>query len=175
MKQYRHIFKDYLNDIAKKTVHPAGGSCAALNFCMGIALIKMALNFSGATSKILLAQLEKLNNEVYPFIDEDGMLFTYLLNEKDKNKRNMFLKRTQKLTCAIGTNCNKLILLAHKIHAKIKKSLESDFYTGLKCIEGALYASIQNLESNQYIFSVDNTKKLSRLKTYLKKFKPWLK
>jgi formiminotetrahydrofolate cyclodeaminase len=175
MKRYKHIFKDYLNDIAKKTAHPAGGSCAALNFCMGISLIKMALNYSGVTSKNVFTGLEKLSREVFPFIDEDGILFTLLIKEKDKNRRKILLERVQTLTYAIGDNCNKLVMDAHGMRAKIKKSLESDFYTGLKLIESALYASIQNLEANQHLFSIDNTQKISHLKAYLKKFKPWLR
>ena len=175
MKEYRREFKGYLEDIAKKTPHPGGGSCAALNFCMGISLIRMALTYSGGTSSNLTFELEELNREVFPFIDEDGNLFALLINAKDKLTKNELLQKVQALIVTIGNNCGKIEGLAGEINTKVKKSLKSDFYIGLKFIESALFASIQNLEANQNMFSVDNTKKIDCLKSYLKKFALWLK
>ena len=121
MKEYRQEFKEYLEDIAKKTPHPGGGSCAALNFCMGISLIRMALTYSGVMSSKLTSELEELNREVFPFIDEDGNLFALLVKAKDELTKNGLLQKVQALTVTIGNNCGKIERLAGEINAKVKK------------------------------------------------------
>jgi formiminotetrahydrofolate cyclodeaminase len=175
MKNYRDKFRNYLQDLSKKMPHPGGGSVASLNFCLGVSLLQMALNFSSPDLKEVVKKLEKVKNEIFPFIDLDGEIFTKLINEKAPAKKKKLLKEAQQLSFDIGKKCNKILTIAKKVHSKVKKSIESDFYIGLKLLETALFASLKNLEVNQRIFKVSNRRKVSLLKRYLEEFKLWLK
>jgi formiminotetrahydrofolate cyclodeaminase len=175
MKGYRNSFIEYLQDLSKRQPHPGGGSVAYLAFCLGISLIQMALNFSDPHTKEVVKDLERFKNQVFPFIDLDGEIFTKLINEKNPEKRGELLKEAQQLSFELGKKCNKILTIIKGVDSKVKRSIKSDFYIGTKLLEVALFASIKNLEVNQMIFKVNNKKKVSCLKNYLMKFKLWLR
>ena len=119
-------------------------------------------------------ELEAMKKKILPFIDLDGQLFAKAVKAKNKPEKKKSLQAAQKLTLQVGEYCHKLFLVARGVHGKIKPSMKSDFYIGLKLVESALYASIKNLKANQGMFHLDNTKKISHLKKYLRQFKQWL-
>jgi len=170
MKEYKDLFQDYLLDLGKKTPNPGGGSCAALGFCLGISLLQMALNYSLPDPAEETEKLQQLADEVYPVIDEDGRIFAALVKEKDVQARKVLIDKAQEMVLRLGENCYQALQTARKIEKNIKKSLASDFYLGLKFIETALFASIQNLNSNQLMFKLDNRELIGRLEKYRQEF-----
>jgi len=170
MKEYRFDFKDYLNDLAKKTPQLGGGSSVSLVFCLGISLIEKSLNFSLDKEKRLKRYLfifKKIKREVFPYIDLDGKLFLKVLKEKERRK--FFLEKSQNLIIKIGKNCQKVFLLAKKIESKIKKSIISDFYIGLSFIKVSLKGCVLNLEANKRLFGL-TCRYINIFKDYLRKW-----
>jgi formiminotetrahydrofolate cyclodeaminase len=174
MKLYKKNFNEYLDELGKKTPHPGGGSGAALVFCLGVSLIQMSIAYSIPRPFRINKTLRLMRKKIFPFIDRDGQVFAKVVKSKNKSEKRKWLGSAQKLTFEVGEYCHKLFLVARSVRGKIKSSIESDFYIGLKLAESALYSSIKNLEANQRMFQVDNTKKISRLKRYLKQYQQWL-
>lgn len=174
MKTYKNNFKEYLKDLADSVPHPGGGSCAWLSICLGISLIQKSLIFSKLDSK-RVSYLEKVKKEALSFIDRDGQIFANLIKEKNPQKKRILLCRAQKISYEAGKKCNKILSRVESLKGRIKKSIESDFYIGVKLIEVALYASIENLKANQTLFKVNNTKKIEFLKAYLTRFEKCLR
>ena len=170
MKRYKKIFKIYLDDLARAISHPGGGSVSALSFCLGVSLLQMAFNFSQNKFKKIIKELDKEKDEVICFIDRDGEIFAKLIGEKQVQKRRKYLREAQKLSLDIGRKCNKIFSIAREVDSGVRRSVKSDFYIGLKMLEASLFSSLKNLEANQIIFKIDNTKKISLLRSYLKKF-----
>lgn len=175
MKEYRELFKDYIRDLAQRTPHPGGGSCGALAFCLGVSLLQMALEYSGTQPQAVARDLEKTKEVVYPLIDEDGRLFEALMGEKDEAAKKLLLDKGQALVCMLGDLCQTVLSRARQVETQVKRSLASDFYLGLKFLDTALFASLENLRSNQLMFKVDNSLPISRLESYREEFRSCLK
>lgn len=175
MKTYKDNFKEYLKDLADRTPHPGGGSCAGLMICLGISLIQKSLIFSKVDSKNVSNYLERIKKDALSFIDRDGQIFTKLIKEKNPQRKRILLREAQNITYDAGKKCNKILLVVQRLRGKIRESIISDFHIGLRLIESALYASIENLKANEKLFKVNNKKRIEYLKNALKKFKGCLK
>ncbi len=170
MKQYRSLLKGYINDLAKKTTAPGGGSAASLIFCVGASLIEMAIAFSlnkhnPKKLRSTLRLLRKERDRVFPYIDLDGDIFNKAIKEKGLLRKKI-AKDLERITFNLGKSCVKVLTESKRIKPFIKKSILSDFDIGLKCIRVSLFASIKNMEANQKFFSLRSGKKINYLKGF---------
>ena len=149
---YQKIFKGYLNDLSRKKPSPGGGSAAALSACIGISLIEKAINYSAKDKKFLKETklLNSLRNKALICVDSDGEIFEKVMQSKGK-KRLLFLSKSNALVVDLGNICVRVSCLAKKVESGIKKSIISDFYTGLNFIRVSLKACIYNLKDNSKI------------------------
>jgi formiminotetrahydrofolate cyclodeaminase len=173
MKSYKNDLKKYIYDLSLPTAHPAGGSCAAFSGCLGISLIQMALRYSGPRDKKYLVHLEKIKNDMIGLIDRDGELFDRLLRETVVVKKKKLLKTIQEEIMRLVKGCGKVAGYARSIEPSIKKAIISDFYAGLKFCEVSLFICVKNLQANQKMFKIDNTRKIQCTKKTMEVFKRW--
>jgi len=93
MKNYRKNFKSYFSDLAKLKPSPGGGSAICLSFCLSVALIEKAVNYSISTRlktakdkaknkrlKSGLKILAGLRTKIYPYIDKDAVIFKKIMS-----------------------------------------------------------------------------------------------
>ncbi len=150
MPKYQKNLKKYLNDIAAKRPAPGGGSAAALSFCLGLALIEKAMNYSlnksPSFNKEIFA-LKKLRNNIAVYINKDGEIFEKFMKAQGRGKL-YFLKQSNHLIQNLGNACIKSFCLVKKVESGIKKSIISDFYIGLYFVKLSLKACILNLKAN---------------------------
>ncbi len=157
---YYKLFKDYLDDLSRRTPSPGGGSAASLVFSLGVSLIEMAVNFSintenRAVLEMSILRLEKIKEEILSYIDLDADVFEDALKSRHKEDKTAILK-LDGITFALGNNCVETLKFAEEIKPLIKKSIMSDFRIGAKYIEAALFSSIENMEANSKFFGLDN-------------------
>ncbi|MFO8052787.1 MAG: cyclodeaminase/cyclohydrolase family protein [Candidatus Omnitrophota bacterium] len=157
---YRNKIKPYLDDLEKKGLGPGGGSAGALAFCLGCSLIVKSINHS-KTKNISKLKKNKLNNrlikiidfkkKVYPFIDQDGQLFSKMIKSEGQ-ERKKYLKKVTQLLKILARSSYKVFLLAKELDFDIKRSIKSDFNLGLEFIKLSLLSAIFNLEDNNKMF-----------------------
>lgn len=175
---YRIKIKPYLDDLEKKRLGPGGGSTGALSFCLGCSLIAKSINHS-KSKKISKIKKNKLNNrldrvlsfkrKIYPYIDQDGKLFSKMIKSKGR-LREKYLKEVNQLLKDLAQSSYKLFLLAKALDFDIKKSIKSDFYLGLKFIIISMESAIFNLAANSKMTGKEN-RYLKNIKDKLKKIK----
>jgi formiminotetrahydrofolate cyclodeaminase len=158
MSKYQKNLKQYLSDLSARKPSPGGGSAAALSFCLGIALIEKAMNFStdktpALKKEILIAR--KLRNRVSLYIDKDGEIFGNFMKAKGK-KRLYFLNQSNKLIESLGCAGIEGFCRVKKVESGIKKSIINDFYIGLDFIKISLGACVLNLEVNSRVLGQNN-------------------
>jgi hypothetical protein len=156
--KYQKNLKKYLNDLSAKKPSPGGGSAAALSFCLGIALIEKAMNYSSEKTPALkkeIIAIKKLRNSIALYIDKDGEIFARVMKAKGK-KRLYSLNKSNELISNLGYACIKGFCLVKKVESGIKKSIISDFYIGLHFISISLGACVLNLEANSRILGKSN-------------------
>lgn len=158
MSTYQKSFKQYLNDISAKKPSPGGGSAAALSFCLGVALIEKAMNYSSNNSPALKKEIivmRKLRNNIVGYIDKDGELFAKFMKAEGK-KRLYFLDKSNALVSSLGYACVRSFCITKKVESGIKKSIISDFYIGLHFINISLGACVLNLQANSKVLGKNN-------------------
>lgn len=171
MKSYLADLEPYLSDLAARQPAPGGGSAAAFSLCMGISLIEKAIQYSGSQSKQLrnpARALGAIRRKTLRYIDLDGIIFEQFIHA-EKNRKAIFLKKSDALIVTIGTTCYTVYVLAQKVESDIKKSIISDFYIGLACIRVALYGCVHNLEANSVFFGKNN-RMIATFKRYLRQW-----
>jgi len=171
MKSYVADVKTYLNDLAARQPAPGGGSAAAFSLCMGISLIEKAVQYSASQNKRLCGRakaLEVIRRKTLRYIDLDGIIFEQFIHA-EKERKAIFLKKSEALIATIGTRCYAVYVLAQKVESDIKKSIISDFYIGLACIRVALCGCVYNLEANSVFFGKNN-RMIGIFKRYLKQW-----
>ncbi len=168
MKKYRKNFRGYLEDLSAKKPSPGGGSAAALSACIGISLIEKAINYSAKDKKLLKETklLNSLKSKALIYVDRDGEIFGKVMQSKGE-RRLFFLRKSNALVADLGKICVMVSCLAKRVESGIKKSIISDFYTGLNFIQVSLGACIYNLK--------DNSKILGKRETNINVFKKHLK
>lgn len=152
MHKYQKTFKKYLNDLSTRKPSPGGGSAAALSACIGISLIEKAINYSIKDKKLFkkIKLLNSFKNKALIYVDSDGEIFEKVMQSKGK-KRLFYLNKSNALVVDLGNICVMVSCLVKKVESSIKKSIISDFYTGLNFIRISLRACIYNLEDNSKI------------------------
>jgi len=150
---YRKIFKGYLNDLSRKKPSPGGGSAAALALCVGISLIQKAIVYSSGKNLKQNNKAKALNNlkyKILKYVDKDGEIFEKFISTSGK-KRIIFLKKSNTLVVDLGKSAISVLSAAKGVESGIKKSIISDFYTGLNFTRVALCACIYNLTANSKV------------------------
>lgn len=170
MHKYQKTFKKYLNDLSARKPSPGGGSAAALAFCIGISLLEKSINYSSGKNFKQNDKIRILNNlkhRTLKCVDKDGEIFEKFMTASGK-KRTVFLKKSNALVIDLGNSCITVLCLVKKVESGIKKSIISDFYTGLNFIRIALCACIYNLVANSFSLGRQE-KSINIFKKYLKK------
>jgi formiminotetrahydrofolate cyclodeaminase len=180
MTKYNKLFREYLDNVAKRQPSPGGGSVIALMFCQGVSLIEKALNYScspgsGALTakdrkiRESLLFLRRLRKKIYPIIDKDGEIFKKVISHKGARRR-YYIKKSESLIEEIASASLEAFSIAKSREPDIKKSISSDFKIGKECLRLVLAGSLKNLEANAEIFGVKN-KLMARLKGKLSKWR----
>ncbi|MFA5008339.1 MAG: cyclodeaminase/cyclohydrolase family protein [Candidatus Omnitrophota bacterium] len=166
---YQKNFKSYLSDLSRRKPSPGGGSAAALALCIGISLIEKAINYSSETIIKHNEEIRILNNlkaKTLKYVDKDGEIFEKFIKARGE-ERIGFLKKSNKLVVDLGNNCISVLALLKGVESGIKKSIISDFYTGLNFVRVSLRACIYNLEDNGKILGKQE-KSITAFRKHLK-------
>ncbi|MDD4954763.1 MAG: cyclodeaminase/cyclohydrolase family protein [Candidatus Omnitrophica bacterium] len=150
---YQKIFKKYLDDLSAKKPSPGGGSAAALALCTGISLIQKAINYSTGKNLKQTAgkkSLARIKNKVLKYVDKDGEIFEKFITSSGK-KKIAYLKKSNELVVDLGKSAISAIDISKGVESGIKKSIISDFYTGLNFVRLSLSACCYNLEDNSRV------------------------
>lgn len=167
---YQKIFKRYLDDLSAKKPSPGGGSAAALALCTGISLIQKAINYSIGKNLKQTSKLKSLNNlkyKVLRYVDKDGEIFEKFIKSSGK-KRIVLLKKSNELVVDLGKTAISVILISKGVESGIKKSIISDFYTGLNFVRLSLSACSYNLTDNGKVLGITD-KNIAVFKKYARK------
>lgn len=166
---YQKKFKGYLNDLSRKKPSPGGGSAAALALSVGISLLQKAIIYSIGKNFKQTPKIKSLNALKYKalkYVDKDGEIFEKFMSASGK-KRIAFLRKSNELVVDLGKSAISVFSIARGVESGIKKSIISDFYTGLNFVRVALSACIYNLE--------DNSKVLGRQDKFIAIFKKYIR
>ena len=168
MKKYRKSFIKYLKDLGARKPAPGGGSAAALALCVGISLIQKAINYSSGKNLKQNDKVKAFNSlkyKILKYVDKDGEIFEKFITASGK-KRIFFLKKSNELVVDLGKSAISVFSIAKGVESGIKKSIISDFYTGLNFTRVSLRACIYNLEDNSKVLGKSD-RNISLFKKYL--------
>jgi hypothetical protein len=149
---YQKNLKGYLSDLSQKKPSPGGGSAAALGLCVGIALIQKAINYSDKNIKptLKIKSLNHLKRKIISYVDKDGEIFEKFIQSRGR-KRTVYLRKSNALVVDLGKTAISVFFIARGVESGIKKSIISDFYTGLNFVKLVLLACSYNLEDNSKV------------------------
>jgi formiminotetrahydrofolate cyclodeaminase len=138
--------KQYLDDLTAKLPAPGGGSAAALNAAMGVALIGMVVNFTLGKPKYaeyenelkkILEKSEKLRNEFLNLVDLDVVAY------KSKNLRDAL--NVPFMVCRL---CFEAAQVCPPLIKKGNINLISDVAVAAVLLESAFTSANFNVEIN---------------------------
>ncbi len=175
----KESIEKYLNDLSAKKAAPGGGSAAALNAAIGVALMSMAANYSNGVEE-LLKKAESARKKLQALIDADveayGKLSEAMKECKDQVKLDSFFKEAAKPpyeVCKISAECLKL---CEELASRANKNLITDVAIAAICLEGAFFAAKYNVYINlKYIKDLDFRGGIHKVLQPLEKELPKLK
>lgn len=138
--------KEYLDDLAAKLPAPGGGSAAALNAALGVALISMVVNFTVGKPKYaqheqelqgILKDSERLRNEFLNLVDSDVTAY------KSKD-----IKQALEVPLSVCRLCIQAIALCPSLIEKANINLISDVAAAAILLESAFANAYLNVEIN---------------------------
>ncbi|KAI3387485.1 hypothetical protein SNEBB_003061 [Seison nebaliae] len=185
---YYHSTLYEFNDlVGKRSAVPGGGSVAAYSVSQGANLLLMAASLSRGNVKFynqdqkirpILTKLYDLREKMIYLPDEDCNYY----NESMKTLRNKSSTEEEKSEATINAAVIPLRVMklavdtmsvGGDLHSLCNSNVQSDYLTGMKCLEAGCYGAYQNVQINlKDVEDVSLTKKmLEDSETYLKKSK----
>ncbi len=161
--------KSFIDNTAKGTPTPGGGSVAALVGSLGAALLCMVGNFTVGKPKYksvqkdvkeILAEADKLKESLFVLIREDMEAYekfsrasqmpkdTPLMREKRKQVLQKTLKEAAEVPWRISQASLQVIELAEKLLPKGNPNLITDVGVGVLLAEAALKSAVLNVKIN---------------------------
>lgn len=161
--------KSFIDNTAKGTPTPGGGSVAALVGSLGAALLCMVGNFTIGKPKYksvekdvkeILAEADKLKESLFVLIREDMEAYekfsrasempkdTPLMREKRKQVLQKTLKEATEVPWRISQASLQVIELAEKLLPKGNPNLITDVGVGVLLAEAALKSAVLNVKIN---------------------------
>lgn len=161
--------KSFIDNTAKGTPTPGGGSVAALVGSLGAALLCMVGNFTIGKPKYksvekdvkeILAEADKLKESLFVLIREDMEAYekfsrasempkdTPLMREKRKQVLQKTLKEAAEVPWRISQASLQVIELAEKLLPKGNPNLITDVGVGVLLAEAALKSAVLNVKIN---------------------------
>lgn len=161
--------KSFVDNTAKGTPTPGGGSVAALVGSLGAALLCMVGNFTIGKPKYksvekdvkeILAEADKLKESLFVLIREDMEAYekfsrasqmpkdTPLMREKRKQVLQKTLKETAEVPWRISQASLQVIELAEKLLPRGNPNLITDVGVGVLLAEAALKSAVLNVKIN---------------------------
>ena len=161
--------KSFIDNTAKETPTPGGGSVAALVGSLGAALLCMVGNFTVGKPKYksvekdvkeILAEADKLKESLFVLIREDMEAYekfsqasqmpkdTPLMREKRKQVLQKTLKEAAEVPWHISQASLQVIELAEKLLPKGNPNLITDVGVGVLLAEAALKSAVLNVKIN---------------------------
>ena len=161
--------KSFIDNTAKGTPTPGGGSVAALVGSLGAALLCMVGNFTVGKPKYksvekdvkeILAEADKLKESLFVLIREDMEAYekfsrasqmpkdTPLMREKRKQVLQKTLKEAAEVPWRISQVSLQVIELAEKLLPKGNSNLMTDVGVGILLAEAALKSAVLNVKIN---------------------------
>ncbi len=161
--------KSFIDNTAKGTPTPGGGSVAALVGSLGAALLCMVGNFTVGKPKYksvekdvkeILAEADKLKESLFVLIREDMEAYkkfsrasqmpkdTPLMREKRKQVLQKALKEAAEVPWRISQASLQVIELAEKLLPKGNPNLITDVGVGVLLAEAALKSAVLNVKIN---------------------------
>ncbi|MBU1084407.1 MAG: cyclodeaminase/cyclohydrolase family protein [Candidatus Omnitrophota bacterium] len=145
----------YLEDLSDRKMAPGGGSAAALNAALGVALSLMVIRYSvkHAESEAVLSGLkddqEAVLSVLEELIDEDCRVFSELmvmLSEK-KDAEDAY-KASASVPLKISAACVSALNTSRSIMPHVNPRLKSDIACALHMLKGAFFSAELNVEVN---------------------------
>lgn len=161
--------KSFIEDTARGTPTPGGGSVAALVGSLGAALLCMVGNFTVGKPKYksvekdvkeILGEADKLKESLFVLIREDMEAYekfsrasqmpkdTPMMIEKRKQMLQKTLKEAAEVPWRISQASLKVIELAEKLLPKGNPNLITDVGVGVLLAEAALKSAVLNVKIN---------------------------
>ena len=161
--------KSFIDNAAKGTPTPGGGSVAALVGSLGAALLCMVGNFTVGKAKYksvekdvkeILAEVDKLKESLFVLIREDMEAYekfsrasqmpkdTPPMREKRKQVLQKTLKEAAEVPWRISQASLQVIELAEKLLPKGNPNLITDVGVGVLLAEAALKSAVLNVKIN---------------------------
>ena len=161
--------KSFIDNTAKGTPTPGGGSVAALVGSLGAALLCMVGNFTIGKPKYksvekdvkeILAEADKLKESLFVLIREDMEAYkkfsrasqmpkdTPLMREKRKQALQKTLKEAAEVPWRISQASLQVIELAEKLLPRGNPNLITDVGVGVLLAEAALKSAVLNVKIN---------------------------
>ncbi len=161
--------RSFIDNTARGTPTPGGGSVAALVGSLGAALLCMVGNFTLGKPKYKsvekdvkedLAEADKLKESLFVLIREDMEAYekfsrasqmpkdTPLMREKRKQVLQKTLKEAAEVPWHISQACLQVIELAEKLLPKGNPNLITDVGVGVLLAEAALKSAVLNVKIN---------------------------
>ncbi|MFC1704233.1 cyclodeaminase/cyclohydrolase family protein [Candidatus Omnitrophota bacterium] len=149
----------YCRDLAAKKPAPGGGSAAALNAAVGVALLSMVANFTVGkekykqhekTMKKILKMTEKIMKKLLELVDLD--VITYTRVARNKKKSHALYQRSLKQATQVPLTITQLSLQALKLcpilAKKGNKYLLSDVHVADATLRAAVKSAAINVRIN---------------------------
>jgi glutamate formiminotransferase/formiminotetrahydrofolate cyclodeaminase len=161
--------KSFIDNTAKGTPTPGGGSVAALVGSLGAALLCMAGNFTAGKPKYksvqrdikeILREADKLKESLFVLIGEDMKAYekfsqasqmpkdTSLMREKRRQVLQEALKEATEVPWRVMQASLQVIELAEKLLPKGNPNLLADVGVGVLLAEAALKSAVLNVKIN---------------------------
>jgi formiminotetrahydrofolate cyclodeaminase len=171
---FRHMLRkktldEFITVLASDAPTPGGGSVAALNGAMGVALLEMVCNLTIGKEKFreswpdlepIRTELEHLREELLDSIDRDAKLYDLVTaaykmpKEEDQEKA----ARKEAIQSALKTAAETPKATARYIHQALKRALEvaekgnpnvlSDAGVATTCLKAGLKGALMNIAIN---------------------------
>jgi formiminotetrahydrofolate cyclodeaminase len=169
VKTVNSSLKSFIDNTAKGTPTPGGGSVAALVGSLGAALLCMAGNFTAGKPKYksvqrdikeILREADKLKESLFVLIGEDMKAYekfsqasqmpkdTSLMREKRRQVLQEALKEATEVPWRVMQASLQVIELAEKLLPKGNPNLLADVGVGVLLAEAALKSAVLNVKIN---------------------------
>lgn len=155
MKYKNQPIKKYLDDLAKKSPAPGGGSASALAAALGCALLSMAANFTIGKEKYkkhekeikkILKASEKLRKRFIELMDLDVEAYSRYANAKNKKAKEKAKKESQGVVKEIASLCYEAIALCSPVAEKGNIYLLNDVLGSAELLSAGFNSALVNIE-----------------------------
>jgi formiminotetrahydrofolate cyclodeaminase len=186
----KESIETYLNDLAARKPAPGGGSAAALNAAIGVALMQMVANYTVGdlkyksvepSVKAILAKLDVYRPHLQKLIDEDAEAYNMLSNKmkmlpKDSPGLDKAYQHASRPPFEICISCAECLKLCVELVECGNKNLITDTAIAAICLEGAFFAAKYNVYMNlKYIKDMDFIGEMHKVLQPLEEALPKLK